>query len=73
MDTDEDGVLTFDEFILPYQIDFEDQSQATQKRLEIERRAFDNRDSNLNGALEGEIWFPRISATKFPKFVLFKN
>ena len=53
LDTDEDGVLTFDEFILPYQIDFEDQSQATQKRLEIERRAFDNRDSNLNGALEG--------------------
>ena len=55
LDTDQDGVITFDEFILPYDIDFEDQSQATQKRLEIERRAFDNRDSNLNGALEGQL------------------
>ena len=52
-DTDDDGVITFDEYIIPHGLDVEDLSEENKLRLDIERRSFDRRDKNLNGALEG--------------------
>merc|ERR1712130_207507 len=40
-DTDEDGVITFDEYIIPHGLDIEDLSEENKLRLDIERRSFD--------------------------------
>lgn len=53
MDDNEDGVITFDEFVLVKGIDIADESETNQLQLQVERRSFDNKDMNLNGALEG--------------------
>lgn len=54
-DTDNDGVITFDEYIIPYGLEIDDEDETVQLQLQVERRAFDKRDRNLNGALEGLI------------------
>ena len=46
-------VLTFDEFLLTKGLDVEDESEQNKVQLELERRSFDLKDVNLNGALEG--------------------
>ena len=53
LDDNEDGVITFDEFVLVKGIDIADESETNQLQLQVERRSFDNKDMNLNGALEG--------------------
>lgn len=53
MDDNEDGVITFDEFVLIKGIELSDQSEEVQLQLQVERRSFDKKDLNLNGALEG--------------------
>ena len=53
IDTDQDGVITFDEFISPYDLDMNDPAEHVQLQLQVERRSFDKRDINRNGALEG--------------------
>jgi len=53
IDTDNDNVLTFDEFLLTKGLDVEDESEQNKVQLELERRSFDLKDVNLNGALEG--------------------
>jgi len=53
IDTDHDGVITFDEFISPYNLDTNDPAEHVQIQLQVARRAFDKRDFNRNAALEG--------------------